>query len=722
MPGLLSIPLELLFLVVGYLPADDIKSVRLTCTELNQKTAGVHKDALFQCRTYFATIPDLEALLALTRHSSGANLRLKHLRIDVASPYIHIRPNLLLNSLGGDDEEEELRPPKLFNRTCFAFDCHNFEGLKQSEDQALIFAALQNLPNLEVVEFVDRQGIPSEKSLAMHYPLSTNPEYKDQFMAFYKDHAVRQRRDRMTTLLFYVMAALKHAPCRVKEILVDNPRHGYMYTSLGWFDSHRRHISRLAKPLENLRVLEMNLCYPWPPEDHRDFDEFGPIKLTEGELQCLPEFLSNTVPNIEKLRLNFAEILPELNTNNLHVWIRPEGRRYEPTFFLKKMEIKLPRIKRFEFVGIPFVPEELIEVLLSPHKNTLRHLMFEDCVLQETPQCWSTIFSLLKEELTLETFSFVTKTVDRRISLVGKMPHVFKVQGHVHTSNHRCEVQPSGKKPLVSTTYWEALDMIVDFEAKLLDSKASGEPHGRNENDRLQDDEDDDESSDSYDGTDTGDWPIGVWDELDDFDDDDDDDGIGPMGHFGHIGHMGPPLPLPPLPVGLPGLLPPLPFGGAPETYTVQGNAPRRVFFAHPDPQGRLIPAGLIPQSTYPVGSVVVHDFIVPGTMIDTAAMEGQPITTQNVIRNLLPGAFAAVAGNAGGQDSGGTASAATVAAGTSGAGASAAGTSTSGASASVGPLPSGFQTAAQLFGFPDDPEDGLEDSGPPYRQSCHQQ
>ncbi|KAK6342151.1 hypothetical protein TWF730_001630 [Orbilia blumenaviensis] len=725
MADILSVPLEVLFLIVGHLGADDLKSLRLACRELNGKTAGVHVEALFKCRTYFATIPDLEALLELTRHPSGANLRLKHLQIDVASPYVHIRPNLLLNSLGDDDDEEELRPPKLFNRTCFAYDCHNFEGLKQSEDQALIFAALQNLPNLEVIEFVDRHGIPSEKALAKHYPLSAAPEYKEQFIAFYKDHAVRQRRDRMTILLFYVMAALKHAPCRIKEILVDNPRHGYMYTSLGWFDSHRRHISRLAAPLENLKVLEMNLCYPWPPEDHRDFDEFGPIKLTEGELKCLPEFLTNTVPNVEKLRLNFAEILPELNTNNLHVWIRPEGRRYEPTFFLKKMEIKLPRIKRLELIGIPFVPDELIEILLRPHKATLRHLLLEDCVLQETPQCWSTIFSLLKGELTLETFSFHTKTVDRRISLVGKMPHLFKVQGHVNDSKHKCEVQASGKKPLVSTNFWEALDMIIDFEAKLLDPKTPNEAQPRNQSDPLQEG---DNSSSSDNDSDHGDWPINVWDDLDDDFDDDDDDGMGPMGPMGPLGPIGIgpippfPLPLPTLPPGLPDLISHFPMAGAPpRTYTLHGNPQPRYQFARADQTGHLVRPGANPSSALAPGSVIVQDFVVPGNMLDTVAMEGQPLTTQNIIRNLLPGALdvgvtPAPAGPAGASNP----SAPTTGPSTSGpstAGTPAAGPSIAGP-AVLPPPPIGFQTAAQLFGFPDENEDGLDDGRP----SCQQQ
>ncbi|KAK6496128.1 hypothetical protein TWF481_002151 [Arthrobotrys musiformis] len=533
----------------------------------------------------------------------------------------------------------------------------------------------------------------------------------------------------MTTLLFYVMSALKHAPCRIKEILVDTPRHAYMYTSLGWFDSHRRHINRLAKPLENLRVLEMNLCYPWPPEDHRDFDEFGPIKLTEGELQCLPEFLTNTVPNIEKLRLNFAEILPELNTNNLHVWIRPEGRRYEPTFFLKKMEITLPRIKRLEFIGIPFVPDELIEVLLRPHKSTLRHLMFEDCVLQETPQTWSTIFSLLKEELALETFSFHTKTVDRRVALVGKMPHIFKVQGHVRDRKHKCEVQPSGKKPLVSTTYWEALDMIVDFEAKLLDPKAASESHRRDPNTFPFFGGGDNDDSDSSDGhSDHGDWPINVWDDLDDDFDDDDDTGIGPMGHIGHIGigPMGPqlPIPLPALPAGLTGIIPPFPMPSAlPRTYTLQGNPPSRFQFAHADPTGHLVMPGAAPSTNFAPGSVIVQDFIVPGNMLDTAAMEGQPATVQNIIRNLLPGALDVGVNPGPGAPAGvpnPAVGAPTAGASTSGpptAGPSTAGPSTNGPilipASSVG-----LQTAAQLFGFPSNNDNGSDDAN----HTCQQQ
>ncbi|KAF3923631.1 hypothetical protein ABW21_db0205537 [Orbilia brochopaga] len=632
MPGITSLPLEVLFLVTGYLWADDIKALRLTCKDLDSKTADAHADELFKCRTYFATVQDLQALFDFTKHPSNAALRLKHLRLDIASPYIHIQPRQLLESLNGEEDGQPVLPPKLFNQTCFAAECHNYEGAEQGEDQALVFAAVQNLPNLEIIEFVDRNGAPSEKSLKIHYESLMTPELKDEFIEFYKDHEIRQKRGRLTSLFLYVMVALKYSRCRLKEVLVDNPRHSYMFMSHGWFENHRRHVKGLRTPLENLRVLELNLAHPAAESPNYLNLEEEVLETSEVQLKCLPSFLTKATPNIETLKLRFEEIADVYNTRT---WVG-KYRAYEPNLLLRDVELSLPRIKRLELRAIPFIKEELTDVLLRPHSATLRHLVVEDCVLQELPQNWSSLFELLEDVLQLETFSFWTKSIDVTIGLNGRIPYLFKTWGDVRNSKHICQVQVLKKKALVSTDYTAALRMIHEFEDRLTNIPTFGQA--------PPDDDDDDDNNGEEDIESTGDeeddedfWHLHVngdddgWIDMNDQDDDLDDDLFAPE------------FPFPPVsPFPLIGLAPPMALNDLPvPTYSVQTE---ETVLPTPQPAsvdhtGTFLGINRVP-TRLPHGAVLIPPFLIPRTALDTDALEGQPLTVQNVLRNLMPHAL----------------------------------------------------------------------------------
>ncbi|KAJ6263960.1 hypothetical protein Dda_0097 [Drechslerella dactyloides] len=627
MPGISSLPLEVLFLVTGYLYADDIKALRLTCRDLNGKTAEAHVEELFKCRTYFATVQDLQALLEFTRHPSKAALRLKHLRLDIASPYIHIQPRQLLDSLHNGEDGEPLRPPKLFSQTCFAVECHNYEGVEQSEDQALVFAAIQNLPNLEIVEFVDRTGAPSDKSLKIHYNTLMTPEFKDEFIEFYKEHQIRQKRGRMTSLFLYVMVALKYSQCRLKEILVDNPRHSYMFMSHGWFENHRRHVKDLKTPLDTLRVLELNLAHPAAEQpDYLDFDEV--LETSEVQLKCLPSFLTKATPNIETLKLRFEEIADVYNTRT---WVG-KYRAYEPNLLLREVELNLPRLKRLELRAIPFIKEELLEVLLRPHSATLRHLVLEDCVLQELPQTWSALFELLDDPLHLETFSFWTKSIDVAINLTGRIPHLFRVWGDVRKDGHICQVQVLKKKEIVNTDFKTGLRLIHEFEERLNNIPSFGQ--GPYEDDGGDDDEDLLETDDEEDPADFWHFPHDDdWIDMDEDHEDDSDEDPTSLG----IPQF--PLPIPPFPLPMP---PILPSQGAQSVFphqTYSAQLPENTILPIPQPAnvdntGHLLGINMVPQPL-PHGSVLMPPFLIPRSCLNTGALQGQRLSVQNVLRNL---------------------------------------------------------------------------------------
>ncbi|EWC47770.1 hypothetical protein DRE_02970 [Drechslerella stenobrocha 248] len=620
MTGLLSLPLEVIFLITGYLSADDIKSIRLTQKDLNEKTAVAHTDELFRRRTYFATIDDLRALLNFTRHPSKVNLRLKHLRLDVASPYIHIQPRPLLDSLHGEDGESA-KPPKIFNQTCFAAECQNYEGVEQSEDQALIFAAFQNLPNLEVVEFVDRIGAPSEKSLKIHYPSLTTPELKDEFMEFYNDHSIRQKRSRMSSLFLYVMVALKYSSCRLRELLVDIPRHPYMFMSHAWFENHRRHVKDLKAPLRNLRFLELNLSHPAEEnENYADWDES--LETSEVQMKCLPSFFTDATPNIETLKLCFEEIADVYNTRS---WVG-KYRAYEPNLLLKGVELKLPHIKRLELRAIPFVKEELEDVLLRPHASTLRHLVLEDCVLQELPQTWSLIFGLLDGVLNLDSFSFWTKSIDGEIGLTGRMPYIFRVWGNINNDDHVCEVQVLRKKELIRTNYTDGLHMILQLENKLSTTCIFG--HGLSDGGPDEEEIGSQDSDDEFDTEDDpwngspGDWPHFLdGDDDDEFDEDDSE-----------VDAMDAPiLPLPSI-MASQNLLPMPTYSS--QILNINPFQLQLPQSASLDNTGNFLGVQMLPQH-FPRGSVLMPPFLIPRPYLDADALEGQPLSVQNVLRNL---------------------------------------------------------------------------------------
>ncbi|KAK6542432.1 hypothetical protein TWF694_006388 [Orbilia ellipsospora] len=638
MLALSSVPLEVLFLVTNYLSIDDIKSLRLVSKEFGQKAQPAYMDELFGRRTYFATIPDLQALLDFTKHPSKACLRLKHLRLDIASPYIHIRHSIFQDTC--EEDLKDLKPPKLFHRVAFGVHYHNLEALEQSEDQALLFAALQNLPNLEAIEFVDRPGPPSEKALSRHYPFLMTRRYKDEFLAFYKDYTTRQRRGRLTSLLTHVMVALKNSPCRIKEILVDDSAQPYMLLSHSWFSLQRRHIKDLQVPLENLRVLELNLTQP-TPDYSPDLGTYPDTNPANAKLQCLPEFFRNVLPNLETLKIRFEDVIDDFGLHQL----TPNNLSFDPNLLIMKVELNLPHLRNLELRMVPFTEAELRTGLLLPHSSTLRRITMEDCVLQENIQMWSSIFELLEYELQLDSFRFCTKSVDRRIR-IGKMPYQFEVRGDVQASNHICRVQISRKDRMTNTNLQNGLRLVRQFEEKIvhafaraLEQDTAGGIPDITINDS--EDEQDEQMQHNHHHNHNNMWAYDIGDE-DDFDDDD----FGPpipmmMPFLPNIANIGPPhlhIHPPPLastlntiqpytsqpsPNAIPDLL--LPAG--------PGIQPAPI-----DPTGHFlrINGGL----NLPPGSVVLPSFIIPSTYLNTAALEGQPRTVQNILANLTPNAL----------------------------------------------------------------------------------
>ncbi|EPS35391.1 hypothetical protein H072_11253 [Dactylellina haptotyla CBS 200.50] len=634
MSALASVPLEVLFLVTAYLPIEDIKSLRFTCKELHERAQPAYNDELYGRRTYFATIPDLQALLNFTKHPSKANLRLKHLRLDVASPYIHIRPSLFRTIL--EEDPKELKPPELFHREGFIVHNSHFEALEQTEDQALLFAALQNLPNLEIIEFVDRPGPPSEKSLAMHYPTLMTRRYRDEFLIFYKEYASRQKRGRLSSLFSYMITALKNSPCRIKEILLGDPVHPYMLVTHGMFHILRRHLKDMQPAFENLRILELNLTQP--SHDYSGPLGFDPIFGIPGNndtLQCIPEFLREVLPNTETLKLRFEDVVGDFRFDQRH----GNSISFDPNMLLMKVELNLPRLKRLELQMIPFKEAELKDGVLKPHRGTLRHLLFEDCTLQEEPQMWSSVFEMLEDELSLDSFSFFTKSIDRKLR-IGKIPNVFKVSGNVNSGRHVCEVRISRKNDLVNTTFKGGLKLVQAFEETLARNAArSNDPF--NNNPILHSDDDLLNPLDNANGAHMHDDAFDDWD--DEFDDDD----------------FGPPLPMMPF---LPGIGPPPHLHIHPPGPIAPPPQPIELYTAQPDPNGipdhlfpglqsaPIDPTGNFrrigipgigpPNNTHPPGSVAIPSFIIPATYLNTAALEGQPRTAQNILRNLTANAL----------------------------------------------------------------------------------
>ncbi|KAF3930052.1 hypothetical protein ABW19_dt0203261 [Dactylella cylindrospora] len=643
MAGINSIPLEVLFLITAYLTVDDLKSLKLTCADLNQKLYQAHLDELFGCRTYYATIQDLQKLLTFARHPSKAGLKLRHLRLNVSSPFVHIPSPLLISSLRDEDNSSN---KSLFAKTCFADGCVNFEAVEEKEDQAVLTAALQSLPNLEIVEFIDHRGVPSLRSLHIHYPDLLTPALEQEFLEFYKEHPIRQRHSRLTDLFLYVMVAIEHSECRIREILVDYPEEHYMFVKQSWFAEHRRHSKGLAKPLSKLRILELNIAPPHPDFSEPDDDDFDDdFESRNSRLKCIPKFFSDVAPNVEILKLKWPGIADVWDTEAFV----GEYSHYEPNLMLRDVSLYLPYLKRLDLRVIPFVERELRDTLLLPHKGTLKYLVLEDCALQSSPQNWSSIFEFIGDQLNLDSFFFDTESIDEVLGMVGEIPIRFRVLGNIKSGKCDCEVKLTRIEDITKTDFETGLKMIREFEDKApsfegflgsgarsaIEELLRGPIGPGNERDSSSDDDDDSdddgEQNDHEGGFETGDdWDEGG-EEDEDTDDNFEDDFMGPPPQF-------------------PLLMPPPNFFDAPpstEPFTSRplvDTARTRLIPLHVDPLGRFVSMSegfrLANTGGFTAGSVMVPAFFIPSDLLDTEALEGQERTVQNILANLRPNAL----------------------------------------------------------------------------------
>ncbi|KAK6496121.1 hypothetical protein TWF481_002144 [Arthrobotrys musiformis] len=90
MAPITSVPAELIDQIGSYgLDQEDLLALRLTCKALGIRAREAHLNAIFSCRRVFLVPSSFENLIRVSKHPSGANLRVQKIIISYSSPYIH---------------------------------------------------------------------------------------------------------------------------------------------------------------------------------------------------------------------------------------------------------------------------------------------------------------------------------------------------------------------------------------------------------------------------------------------------------------------------------------------------------------------------------------------------------------------------------------------------------------------------------------------------------
>ncbi|KAK6530610.1 hypothetical protein TWF281_007450 [Arthrobotrys megalospora] len=81
-----SLPSEISDAISEELDEDDLLALRMTCRTLNAKAREIHLNFIYRCRRVFLIPTSLENLVKISKHSSGVNLRVRHVQISILSP------------------------------------------------------------------------------------------------------------------------------------------------------------------------------------------------------------------------------------------------------------------------------------------------------------------------------------------------------------------------------------------------------------------------------------------------------------------------------------------------------------------------------------------------------------------------------------------------------------------------------------------------------------
>ncbi|KAF3910032.1 hypothetical protein AA313_de0208599 [Arthrobotrys entomopaga] len=402
------IPNEILIEITEHLSGSDLVSLSATCKTLRERIEGILFGTKARSQRYYTSFVELQRLVRFSRHPRGATLFLKKLVLDLFCPYFY--------DIIGPFSLENIVAAKLV-----LLDYCNTERKKYAGEISyrakLLAAALQNLPSLEVVEFVIT--LPKDmprRTVRKHF---SDMKFRPvDFETFYKNYIQHARWNRDIDFIpAQIIDAVVNASLPSLTTIWANVRamdryEGYRSCSLpiSWFTEKVHHHLRYRDKFAGLRDLK--ICVESLSKDNGRSPGGMIGKIRIDELQAVTLFLNDMVPNLETLHYssssppsldswNGTEMTWPASMDRFHTkWIY-----WFPGIHIDQPKLFLPNLKILQFRCQAFIIDELISFLRA-HRTTLRKVTLRSSVAEAKYQHWLPVFQLLENEMKLETFLF----------------------------------------------------------------------------------------------------------------------------------------------------------------------------------------------------------------------------------------------------------------------------------------------------------------------------
>ncbi|KAK6495976.1 hypothetical protein TWF481_003021 [Arthrobotrys musiformis] len=409
-----SLPSEIFDVISEDLGEDDLLALRMTCKTLNAKAREAHLNSIYRCRRVFLIPTSLENLVKISKHSSGVNLRVRHVQISILSPYSRGFRNWLINGPIEMFEQTENGQSAEIESTLVAMEgisaAQSPEVGCREEHKSLLALAFSKFPNLRTLRIGERDGDLVRSEVNLFYPslglvpgnyLPRNLVNAGAFLLGSLKGAYEQAWD-------IAISAVTASGIPTIEIIetMGTPDGGGI-VPFGWFSFSPQDLSHFRSAFHNLRSLQITLNVPQ-------------AKYENWNSQPLHEWLNVVGTNVVELKLSsdyFAGIsLP--------------------------MVVGLPKLRRLTFEQGYLNLDSLIE-FSDRRRDTLEELNFLKCNMENPKKSWFMLMKrLMQGPRRLQRLRFISYKPfddDMELDLEYILPDL-EVRGSLASRESECKV------------------------------------------------------------------------------------------------------------------------------------------------------------------------------------------------------------------------------------------------------------------------------------------
>ncbi|KAK6522340.1 hypothetical protein TWF281_002906 [Arthrobotrys megalospora] len=450
MASITSIPAELIDQITSEcqgLNQDDILAVRMSCKTLSVNFREAHLNAIFGTRRVFLCPASLENLVKISRHPSGANLRVRRIIISRTVPYAtslraQYRPDSLQNS--------EVIADKIIE-TSKAHVSEVTQMFQFKQYPVLLAVAFQNLPGIRTLSFAS-SGIRiyglSRSEMNLIFPsLRCGPgilsaEEVRAMSQFIYDTCVEDFSfDEYTSLDGDIWSSVVYALANsgIKGVeRIDNSGAVVSGLQQDHISVPPNYLRKLESVFFNLKALDIQMSLQ-PKADCYDFGEW--IKAIGR--------------NLEDLRVNN---LSEKRHENPR-WLVPISP--EPVYSAIRLSAKiLPKLKTLRLSGFKFYINEFSEFINSCDR--LESFALTDSRFKNPSEDWFRFLRSLQRNNHALRNTLLTIALAELKGFPNKA--VLYIHGHLDSENTICRILPNENLESIALTSGAVIEKNIKRE------------------------------------------------------------------------------------------------------------------------------------------------------------------------------------------------------------------------------------------------------------------